>query len=109
MLITSCDRMDGNLPKPKMTFGVGGVDARDAPPAAVLFLVAEIRVHDDGTSILTVRTRVSIENSCGVPVRSVFYPVLRLIYERIHGWHNDGVSIANAFFSSAGIETFANF
>lgn len=63
------DRMDGNLPKPKMSFGVGGTDRRDTPPAAVLFLVAEIRVHDDGTRILTLRTRVSIENACGVPVR----------------------------------------
>ncbi|CAM9721183.1 unnamed protein product [Scytosiphon promiscuus] len=62
-------RMDGNLPKPKLSFGVGGTDRRDAPPAAVLFLVAEITVHDDGARILTLRTRVSIENACGVPVR----------------------------------------
>lgn len=59
-------RMDGTSPKPRSSFGW---HVRDKQPAAVLFLVAEVGIHDDGTRILTVRTRVSIENACGIPVR----------------------------------------
>ncbi|CAM9649688.1 unnamed protein product [Ectocarpus fasciculatus] len=64
-------RMDGSTPKARTTFdaGRGGGGGRDKQPAAVLFLVAEVSVEDDGTRVLTVRTRVSIENSCGVSVR----------------------------------------
>ncbi|CAM9862638.1 unnamed protein product [Ectocarpus sp. 12 AP-2014] len=68
-------RMDGSTPRARSTFeagrggGSGGGGGRDKSPAAVLFLVAEVSVDDDGTRVLTVRTRVSIENSCGVSVR----------------------------------------
>ncbi|CAM9750766.1 unnamed protein product, partial [Ectocarpus sp. 8 AP-2014] len=67
-------RKDGSTPKARTTFeagrgGGGGGGGRDKSPAAVLFLVAEVSVDDDGTRVLTVRTRVSIENSCGVSVR----------------------------------------
>lgn len=65
-------RVDGSSSaKPKTTFGVsgGGGGDDDNAPAAVIFLVAEVKMHDNGTRVLSVRTRVSIENACGVPVR----------------------------------------
>ena len=61
-------RIDGHTPKPRSTFEKAGPQSDDSP-AATLFLVAEVKVDDDGTRILTVRTRVSIENACGVPIR----------------------------------------
>lgn len=63
------DRVDGNTPYPRSSFRKG--TANDTPPLPTAFLVAEVKVDDDGTRILTVRTRVSIENACGVPVRFV--------------------------------------
>lgn len=81
-------RVDGtSSAMPKTTFGVSGGD--DNAPAAVIFLVAEVKMHDNGTRVLSVRTRVSIENACGVPVRCDFVlccavRVERMVFALIH-------------------------
>ena len=60
--------MDGLSPKAKSSFGRDDFRGKTTP-AAIVFLVAEVRMEYDGTRVLTLRTRVSIENACPVPVR----------------------------------------
>lgn len=58
--------MEGTSPTPRASFRI---DKNDKLASPVVFLVSEVKVHDDGSRVLTVRTRVSIENACGGPVR----------------------------------------